>query len=91
MLFKVFLASVILMNCFPTTHPVEMCCGQCVDDFGNGHQVFDMQDGVHEPYTYISYRKVEDAAQGDFIVSTFEMGNSGEPDDILFRHDLVIR
>lgn len=90
MLFKVFLLSIALMNCYPTNCPVELCVGQCIDDFGNGHQVFDMQDGIHEPYTYISYRNTE-AEKGNFVISTFEMGNSGEPDDILFRHDLVIR
>ena len=89
MLFKIFIASVIMMNCFPTSHPVELCCGQCIDASGNGHQVFDMKDGIHEPYTYINYRKTE-AEKGDFVVSTFEMGDSGEPDDILFRHDLVL-
>lgn len=89
MLFKIFVASVIMMQCFPTNHPVELCCGQCIDASGNGHQVFDMQYGVQEPYSYINYRDI--ANTGDFVVSTFEMGNSCEPDDILFRHDLVLR
>lgn len=89
MLFKIFVASVIMMNSFPTSCPVELCCGQCIDASGNGHQVFDMQYELIEPYTYINYRGI--ANEGDFVVSTFEMGNSGEPDDILFRHDLVIR
>lgn len=90
MLFKIFLLSIVMMNSFPTAHPVELSVGQCIDIAGNGHQVFDMQNDLHEPYTYISYRKTE-ADMGDFVVSTFEMGDSGEPDDILFRHDLVIR
>lgn len=89
MLFKIFVASVIMMQCFPTNHPVELCCGQCIDAAGNGHQVFDMQYGVQEPYSYINYRDI--ANEGDFVISTFEMGDSGEPDDILFRHDLVLR
>lgn len=91
MLFKVFLLSIVMMNCYPTACPVELEVGQVINDAGDGHQVFDMQYGVWEPYTYINYGKVEGANEGDFVLTTFEMGDSGEPDDILFRHDLVIR
>lgn len=90
MLFKVFLLSVIMMSTCPTTHPVELNVGQCIDTVGNGHSVYCMQYKLEEPYTYINYKNTE-AKKGDFVISTFEMGNSGEPDDILFRHDLIIK
>lgn len=89
MLFKVFLASVIMMNCFPTTHPVELYAGTCLDNAGNGHADYCMQYQLEEPYTYIRYHYP--TVRGDHVVTTFEMGDTGEPDDILFRHDLVLR
>lgn len=89
MLFKVFLLSVIMMSANPTTHPVEFNIGQCIDTMGNGHALYCTQYELEEPYTYINYHGI--AKKGEFVFSTFEMGDSGEPDDILFRHDLVIK
>lgn len=58
-----------------------------MDHAGNGHQEFCLEYELEEPYTYIHYK---DAEPGEHIVSTFEMGSTGEPDDILFRHDLIL-
>lgn len=88
MLFKVLLASIILMNAYPTSCPVELYVGTCLDNDGNGHAEFCMEYDLHEPYTYIHYHDTE---PGEHVVTTFEMGPSGEPDDILFRHDLVLK
>ena len=88
MLFKVFLISIIMMNAYHTTHPVELYAGRCMDVAGNGHLEFCMQEELREPFTYIRYHGAD---ASEYVITTLEMGDTGEPDDVLFRHDVIVK
>ena len=63
---------------------IEGVVGVRTDEEGNGRIIYDTKYEVDDYYNYIGY---ESGDVGEEIGTIFILGNSGEPDDILFRKD----
>jgi len=66
----------------------EIVAGVRTSENGDGKVIYDSLYEVDEEYDYISYDPGE---IGEEIVTVFFLGNSGEPDDYIFRRDFAVK